>query len=68
MNVALSVNNHLNQKVITVIINVDGSTLKDNLITSQKVLIPAEAVENDQENMASRAFCSNKVDSIMSSF
>ena len=68
MNVALSINNHLNQKVITAIINLDGSTLKDNLITSQKALIPAGAVENYQENMASKAFCSNKVDSIMSSF
>ena len=37
----------------------DGSTLEDNLITSHQVdymssvLIPAEAVENDQEHMTS---------------
>ena len=43
---------------------VDGSTLGYNLITSHQVdsmssaLIPAEAVENDQEHITS---CSNKV-------
>ena len=45
----------------------DFSTLGDNLITSHEVdymssvLIPAEAVENDQEHITS---CSNKVGSI----
>ena len=45
----------------------DSSTLWDNLITSYQVdymssvLIPAEAVENDQEHITS---CSNKVGSI----
>ena len=45
----------------------DGSTLEDNLITSHQVdymssvLIPAEAVENDQEHMTSST---NKVGSI----
>ena len=45
--------NYLNQKVVTVIDTLDGSTLGDNLITSHQVdyvssvLIPAEAVEND---------------------
>ena len=44
--------------------NVDGSTLRDNLITSHEVdcmssaLIPTEAVANDQEHIIS---CSNKV-------
>ena len=48
---------YLNQKVITAINTFDGSTLGDNLITSQhvnymsSVLIPAEAVENDQEHL-----------------
>ena len=43
--------NHLNQKVATVINNVDGSTLGDNVTTSHQVdymssaLIPAEAVK-----------------------
>ena len=46
---------------------VDGSTLGDNLITSHQVdymssvLIPAEAVENDQEHITSS---SNNVGSI----
>ena len=45
----------------------DGSTLEDNLITSHQVdymssvLIPAEAVENDQEHMTPST---NKVGSI----
>ena len=47
--------NHLNQEMIATINTVDGSALGDNLITSHQVdymssaLIPAEAVENDQE-------------------
>ena len=59
--------NYLNQKMIAGINTVDGSTLGDNLITSHQVdsmssaLIPAEAVENDQEHITS---CSNKVGSI----
>ena len=50
--------NYLNQKVITSIRTLDGSTLGDNLITSHQVdymssvLIPAEAVENDQEHIS----------------
>ena len=57
--------NYLNQKVITAINTLDGSTLGDNLITSHQVdymssaLIPAEAVENKQEH-----FVANKVGSI----
>ena len=57
--------NYLNQKVITAINTFDGSTLVDNLITRHQVnymssaLIPAEAVENDQERLAA-----NKVGSI----
>ena len=49
--------NYLNQKMIAAIDTVDGSTLGDNLITSHQVdymssvLIPAEAVENDQEHI-----------------
>ena len=53
--------NYLNQKVITDINTLDGSTLGDStlgdLITSHlvdyvpSVLIPAEAVENDQEHL-----------------
>ena len=49
--------NHLNQKVTTVINNVDGSALGDNIITSHQVdymssaLIPAEAVKNSQEHL-----------------
>ena len=52
--------------MIAAIDTVDGSTLGDNLITSHQVdcmssaLIPAEAVENDQEHIT---FCSNKVGS-----
>ena len=59
--------NYLNQKMIVTINIADGSTLEDNLITSHQVdymssvLIPAEAVENDQEHMTSS---SNKVGSI----
>ena len=47
----------LNQKLITAINTLDGSTLRDNLITSHQVdymsteLIPAEAVENNQEHL-----------------
>ena len=50
--------NYLNQKMIAAIDTVDGSTLGDNLITSHQVdymssvLIPAEAVENDQEHIS----------------
>ena len=50
--------NHLNQKVATVINNVDGSTLGDNVTTSHQVdymssaLIPAEAVKNSEEHLA----------------
>ena len=61
VNFALSTNNkdqlrdlynYLNQKAITAINNLDGSTLGDNLITSHHVdymssaLIPSETVEN----------------------
>ena len=52
--------------MIDAINTVDGSTLGDNLITSHQVdcmssaLIPAEAVENDQEHIT---LCSNKVGS-----
>ena len=59
--------NYLNQKMIVTINIADGSTLEDNLITSHQVdymssvLIPAEAVENDQEHMTSST---NKVGSI----
>ena len=74
LNFALSINNKdqlkdlnncFNQKVITAINNFGGSTLGDNLIASQQVLIPVEAVENDQESMALRASYSNKVGSIV---
>ena len=58
--------NYLNQKLITTINNIDDSTLEGNLITRQQVLIPVEVVENDQENMAPRAFHSNKVKSVKS--
>ena len=50
-------NNYLNQKVITAINTLDGSTLGDNLITSHQVgymslvVIAAEAVENNQEHL-----------------
>ena len=53
--------------MIAAIDTVDGSTLGDNLITSHQVdcmssaLIPAEAVENDQEQITSSR---NKVGSI----
>ena len=59
--------NYLNQKIIEAIDTVDGSTLAGNLIMSHQVdymssvLIPAEAVENDQKQITS---CSNKVGSI----
>ena len=54
--------------MITAINTLDGSTLGDNLITSPQVdymssaLIPAEAVENDQEYLVP----SKKVGSIVS--
>ena len=47
----------LNQKLITAMNALDGSTLRDNLITSHQVdymsteLIPAEAVENNQDHV-----------------
>ena len=50
--------NYLNQKMIAAIDTVDGSTLGDNLITSHQVdymssvLIPVEAVENDQGHIS----------------
>ena len=50
--------NYLNQKVIAAISTVDGSTLGDDLIMSHELdymssaLIPAEAVENEQEHRA----------------
>ena len=56
--------NYLNQKIIAAIDTVDGSTLGDNLITTHQVdcmssaVIPAEAVQNDQEDITS---CSIKV-------
>ena len=58
--------NYLTQKVMTVINTLDGSTFKDNLITSHQVeymssvLNPAGAVENEQEHY------SNKVGSLTS--
>ena len=58
--------NNSNQKVITAINNLDSSTLGVNLITSQQVLIPAEAVDIDQESTAPRGSCSYKVGSIIS--
>ena len=57
--------NYLNQKVINAINTEDGSTLGDNLITTHQVdymyseLIPAEALEDNQEH-----FVANKVGSI----
>ena len=48
--------NYLNQKLIGNIDTLDGSTLWDNLIMNHQVdymsavLIPVEAVENDQEH------------------
>ena len=74
VNLTLSINNkdqlrdlynYLNQKLITTINNLDGSLLGDNLITSQQALISADAVENDQESMALKVSCSDKVDSAM---
>ena len=59
--------NYLNQKMIAAINIADDSTLGDNLITSlqvdymSSVLILAETVENNQENITSS---SNKVGSI----
>ena len=59
--------NYLNQKMIAAINIADDSTLGDNLITSlqvdymSSVLILAEAVENNQENITSS---SNKVGNI----
>ena len=50
--------NYLNQKMTTVINTADGSTLGDNLTTSHQVdymssvLIPVEAVENDQGHIS----------------
>ena len=50
--------NYLNQKMIAAIDTVDGSTLRDNLITSHQVdcmssaFILAEAAENDQEHIS----------------
>ena len=49
--------NYLNQKTITAINSQNGSMLGDNLIMSNQVaymssaLIPAEAVENNQEHL-----------------
>ena len=59
--------NYLSQKMIAAIDIVDGSMLGGNLITSHQVdymswtLIPAEAVENYQEQITSY---SNKVGSV----
>ena len=55
--------NYLNHKVITAINNLDGSTLGNNLIISQQVLILNEVAENEQERIAPRASCSIKVGS-----
>ena len=55
---------YLNQKVITAISNIDGSTLGDNLIKSQQALILAEAIQDEQESRELKASCSNKVGSI----
>ena len=75
VNFALSTNNrdqlrdlynYLNQKVISAINTLDGSTLGANLIPSHQVdymfsaLIPAEAVENKQEHLVA-----NKAGSII---
>ena len=57
--------NYLNQKVITAINAVDGSTLGDNLITSHQVdyissaVIPAEALEDNQEHFVANKIGSN---------
>ena len=54
----INLKNYLNQKMRAAINIADGSTLRDNLITSHQVdyqtsvLIPAEAVENDQEHIS----------------
>ena len=47
--------------MITVINNIDGSALGDNRIANQQTRIPADAVENNQESMASKTSCGNKV-------
>ena len=52
--------------MITAINNLYGSTLVDNLITSQQALTTAKAVENDQKTMAPRVSFSNKGGSITS--
>ena len=59
-------NRYLNQKGITAINNLYGSTLVDNLITSQQALTPAKVVENDQKSMAARVSFRNKGGSITS--
>ena len=59
-------NRYLNQKVITAINNLYGSTLVDNLITSQQAFTPAKVAENDQKSMAPRVSFSNKGSSITS--
>ena len=57
--------NYLNQKVITAINAVDGFTLGDNLITSHQVdyissaVIPAEALEDNQEHFVANKIGSN---------
>ena len=62
VNFALSSNSKdqlrdLNQKLITAVNTLDGSTLGNDLITSHQVyymstaLIPAEAVENDLDHL-----------------
>ena len=43
-------------------IEVDSGN-SDNVITSQEVFISVEVAENDQESIAPRASCSNKVGS-----
>ena len=54
----IKLKNYLNQKMRAAINIADGSTLRDNLITGHQVdyqtsvLIPAEAVENDQEHIS----------------
>ena len=72
VNFALSSNSKdqlgdINQKLITAINTLDGSTLGDYVITNHYLdymstaLIPAEAVENNQEHLVT-----NKVGSITS--
>ena len=51
--------NYLHQKVLTAINNLDGSTFRDNLIARHQVdmssaLIPAEAVEDNQEQLVQK--------------